>query len=73
LVLLGHGWWMTHATTPGPERLTNYSWHDAPGYDLLVLMILRVLWRWSGGVPSLPDDTEPWERIAAHAATCCSL
>ena len=30
LILLGHGWWMTHMT-PRPERLANYAWHAALG------------------------------------------
>ena len=45
LVLLVHGWWMTHMT-PRPDRLANYAWHSALGYDLLVLIVLRLLWRW---------------------------
>jgi cytochrome b561 len=32
---------------------------------LLVVMVLRLLWRWSGGVPALPEDSKRWERIAA--------
>jgi cytochrome b561 len=66
LILLGHGWWMTHEMLPrSPERLTSFSWHAALGYDLLVVMVLRLLWRWSGGVPALPEDSKRWERIAA--------
>ena len=30
LLLLGHGWWMTHVT-PRPDRLANYAWHAALG------------------------------------------
>src|SRR5262245_50171561 len=45
LLLLVHGWWMTHMTLR-PERLANYAWHSAMGYDLLALLILRLLWRW---------------------------
>jgi len=65
LILLGHGWWMTHVTPRGPERLTGFAWHAALGYDLLVVMVLRLVWRWSGGVPSLPEDSKRWERLAA--------
>src|SRR3954463_8226584 len=43
LILLGHGWWMTHMT-PRPERLANYAWHAALGYDFLVLLVIRLLW-----------------------------
>jgi cytochrome b561 len=65
LVLLVHGWWMTHLT-PRPERLANYAWHSALGYDLLVLTVLRVLWRWTNPVPAQPSDSKRWERIAAQ-------
>ena len=66
LVLLGHGWWMTHMAAR-PERLFNYNWHAALGYDLVVLLVLRLLWRWSHPVPALPADLAPWERFSAHA------
>jgi len=67
LVLLVHGWWMTHMT-PRPERLANYAWHSALGYDLFVLLILRLLWRWLNPVPELPADLQRWEQIAARLA-----
>jgi cytochrome b561 len=65
LLLLGHGWWMTHIT-PRPDRLANYAGHSALGYDLLALLILRLLWRWLNPVPELPADLRPWERLAAR-------
>lgn len=66
LLLLGHGWWMTHMA-PRPERLANYAGHAALGYDLLLLLILRLLWRWTHTVPALPADLAPWERWSAKA------
>jgi cytochrome b561 len=66
LLLLGHGWWMTHMA-PRPDRLAHYTGHAALGYDLLALLILRLLWRWTHAVPALPADLKPWERWAAHA------
>ncbi len=66
LLLLGHGWWMTHFA-PRPDRLAHYAGHAALGYDFLALLILRVLWRWTQPVPELPADTAPWERFVAHA------
>ena len=65
VLLLGHGWWMTHMT-PRPERLANYAGHSAMGYDLLALTVLRLLWRWCNPVPALPAELKPWERAAAH-------
>ena len=67
LLLLGHGWWMTHFA-PRPDRLAHYAGHAALGYDLLALLVLRLLWRWANQVPPLPASLEPWERAAAHLA-----
>jgi cytochrome b561 len=66
IVLLAHGWWMTHMLAR-PDRMVNYNLHAALGYDLLVLLVLRLLWRWINPVPSLPSDLARWERIAAQA------
>ncbi len=66
LLLLGHGWWMTHLAPRG-DRLAHYAGHAGLGYDLLLLLILRLLWRWTHVVPELPHDIKPWERLAAHA------
>jgi cytochrome b561 len=65
LLLLVHGWWMTHLT-PRPERLANYAGHSALGYDLLAILILRLLWRWFNPVPELPVELKPWERMSAR-------
>jgi cytochrome b561 len=70
LLLLVHGWWMTHMT-PRPERLANYAGHSAMGYDLLALLILRLLWRWLNPLPDFPAGLPRWEHVAArvsHAA-----
>jgi cytochrome b561 len=56
---------MTHLA-PRPARLANYTWHAALGYDLLALLIVRLLWRWMNAVPALPADLRPWERRAAE-------
>jgi cytochrome b561 len=66
LVLLIHGWWMVHMA-PRPERFANYSWHAALGYDLLVLLVLRLLWRWANPIPALPAQLQRWEKLAAQA------
>jgi len=66
LLLLGHGWWMTHLA-PRPDRLAHYTGHAALGYDFLALLIVRLLWRWTHAVPSLPADSARWERLAARA------
>ena len=58
----GHGWWMVHMA-PRPERFANYAWHAALGYDLLALVVLRLLWRWMNPVPALARPiSSAWER-----------
>jgi cytochrome b561 len=66
LILLVHGWWMVHLA-PRPERFANYTWHAAIGYDLLALLVLRLLWRWANPVPAMPDSLKRWEVMAAQA------
>lgn len=65
LFLLLHGWWMVHMA-PRPERFANYTWHAAIGYDLLALLVLRLLWRWMNPVPAMPGDLKRWEVMAAR-------
>src|SRR5258708_1676566 len=67
LLLLAHGWWMTHMVARGPERLAHYGGHSALGYDFMALLVLRLLWRWLNPIPALPLDLKPWERFAARA------
>jgi len=63
LVLLIHGWWMTHlAPTP---RGAIYAWHAALGYDFLALLVVRLLWRWMNPVPRYPGDFKAWEEWSA--------
>jgi cytochrome b561 len=66
LLLLGHGWWMTHLA-PRPDRLAHYAGHAGLGYDLLALLIIRQLWRWTHAVPELPAELATWERLSAKA------
>lgn len=65
LVLLLHGWWMTHLA-PRTERIANYGWHAALGYDLLMLLILRLLWRLANTVPAIPAGLTPFELFAGR-------
>jgi len=67
LLLLGHGWWMTHMA-PRPDRLAHYAGHAGLGYDFLALLVLRLLWRWTRAVPALPAEMPRWENLAARAS-----
>jgi cytochrome b561 len=51
----------------GATALAHYAGHAGLGYDVLALLILRLLWRWTHVVPDPPRDIKRWERLAAHA------
>ena len=55
-----------------PQRLKLYSWHKWAGVCILVLSLLRLVWRLTHRPPALPasiaDAMPGWQR-AAHQAT----
>ena len=66
---------MTHLA-PRPDRLAHYAGHAALGYDFLVLLVLRLLWRWANPVPPMPAGTKRWRRdrgTHGHAGTSALL
>jgi cytochrome b561 len=67
LGMIGFGWWMNHAAARG-DRLLYRSIHADIGYLLLLLMVLRLIWRGINPTPALPSDMARWERIAASVS-----
>ena len=51
-----------------PEKLNLYSWHKSFGMTLLVLAVVRLVWRWGSPVPALPEGMPKYQRFAAHAS-----
>lgn len=49
-----------------PTKLDLFVWHKSTGMLILVLMVIRVVWRSANVAPSLPADMRPLERLAAH-------
>jgi cytochrome b561 len=62
---VAYGWWMTHVAERA-GRLSLYQFHSSIGYDLLFLLLLRLVWRAIDRAPALPDGTKRWERMAAN-------
>lgn len=63
LVIVGY----TMKTLPrSPLKLQVYSWHKWIGISLLVLVILRLLWRLFNRPPALPAGMSPFSRTLAH-------
>jgi cytochrome b561 len=65
IFLITFGWWMIHIAERS-ERLANSGIHAGIGYDLLLLIALRLCWRAMNRGPTLPADLRHWEKGAAH-------
>jgi cytochrome b561 len=65
LGMLAYGWWMNHLAAR-PDRLFYRTIHADIGYLVLLLMVLRLLWRGVNPTPELPSDTPGWQRIASR-------
>ena len=65
LGMLAFGWWMNHIPAR-PDRLFYRSIHADIGYVVLLLTVLRLIWRTMNPTPPLPSDTPRWQRIAAR-------
>jgi cytochrome b561 len=63
--MLAFGWWMNHIPAR-PDRYFYRSIHADIGYVVLLLTVLRLIWRSINPTPALPPDMPRWLRIAAH-------
>ena len=65
--MIAYGWWMNHF----PARADRYfyrSIHADIGYIVLLLTVIRLIWRGVNPTPTLPDDSPPWQRFAARVS-----
>jgi cytochrome b561 len=67
LGMLAFGWWMNHVPAR-PDRFFYRSIHSDIGYVVLLLTVLRLIWRGVNPTPALPSDTPPWQRFAARVS-----
>lgn len=65
--LLAMGKYMTQLEAADPLRFTLTQWHKSFGITVLVLTILRVIWRITHKPPALPTTTTRFEYITSHA------
>lgn len=50
-----------------PARLQLFSYHKWIGVTVLLLAVLRILWRIAHRPPALPDDMPHWQKLASCA------
>ena len=65
--MLAYGWWMNHIPAR-PDRFFHRSIHADIGYLVLLLMVVRLIWRGINPTPALPADTSRSQRIAARVS-----
>jgi cytochrome b561 len=63
--MIASGWWMNHFPARA-DRFFYRSIHADIGYVVLLLMVLRLIWRGLNPRPALP--TARWQRIAANVS-----
>ena len=51
---------------PGAKKLALLARHKSVGITILMLVILRLLWRQLNPIPLLPTTLKPYERVLAH-------
>ncbi len=51
---------------PGPEFFALINAHKSLGLTILVVVVIRLIWRWSNPVPDLPATLKPYERFLAR-------
>jgi cytochrome b561 len=59
--------WTADDLPLGMHKLALLARHKSVGMTVLMLVIVRLLWRWKHPPPALPDDMKPIERLAAKA------
>ncbi|HET9864706.1 MAG TPA: cytochrome b [Steroidobacteraceae bacterium] len=50
----------------GIAKLQALAWHKSFGITILMLAVVRLVWRWTNPVPDLSAGTRPWERVLAR-------
>jgi cytochrome b561 len=65
--MLAYGWWMNHIPARA-DRFFYRSIHADIGYLVLVLTVVRLIWRGINPTPALPAGTPWWHRTAAYVS-----
>lgn len=63
--MLAYGWWMNHLAARA-DRYFYRSIHADIGYVVLLLTVIRLIWRGVNPTPALPEDMPGWQRIGAR-------
>jgi len=67
VLLIINQWWIAERAEElkGLAKLEALGLHKSFGMTILVLAVLRLLWRLMNPTPELTTETKPWERVLA--------
>ena len=51
----------------GAAKFATLARHKSIGITILILAVLRLLWRWMNPTPELPSTLKPYQRVLARA------
>ncbi|UDL92985.1 cytochrome b [Lichenihabitans sp. PAMC28606] len=66
LAMVVMGLLMVHGSLAPADKFRLYQLHKSVGLTILILAVLRLVWRFSHRPPTLPADMPAWERGAAE-------
>jgi len=56
-----------HELPLSPWKLQVYSWHKWAGVTAFIMVLVRLVWRFTHRPPALPDHMSDSEKMVAHA------
>lgn len=59
---------LMHDIEPLSRRFQAFGWHKSLGLLALLLLVVRLAWRWSATAPADPPAMPRWQRLAARAS-----
>lgn len=64
LIVLGK--YMHGLELADPNKFFLYQLHKSLGLSALLLVVLRLCWRWINPAPAMPDGMPGWQKAGAH-------
>jgi len=70
VLLIINQWWIAQRAEElkGLAKVETLAWHKSFGMTILMLAVLRLLWRLMNPTPDLTSETKPWERVLAKVS-----
>lgn len=60
------GGWVIDEMDSSPLKVDAMTTHKSLGITLLLLLLVRLVWRWTHTAPPLPTGSKAWEILAAR-------